>query len=173
MIMVMRFWNAQRLAVMSVGLYAAVGAGELTLQSTDAQVQPLLHYHYLQDVFDRQRLREGVRLSLRLGQHAAFHDIIDRLRQPTEADLVSDATLDDWLRRHVITMHHISGTCKMGPAADTMAVVDQYGHVHGLSGLRVVDASILPDCPRANTNVVTMMLGERMADFMRRGDHSR
>jgi choline dehydrogenase-like flavoprotein len=173
MIMVMRFWNAQRLAVMSVGLYAAVGAGELTLQSAEAHVQPLLHYHYLQDAFDRQRLREGVRLSLRLGQHAAFRDIIDRLRQPTEADLASDATLDDWLRRHVITMHHISGTCKMGPAADAAAVVDQYGHVHGLSGLRVVDASILPDCPRANTNVVTMMLGERMADFMRRGDHAR
>jgi choline dehydrogenase len=173
MIMVMRFWNAQRLAVMSVGLYAAVGAGELTLQSAEAHVQPLLHYHYLQDAFDRQRLREGVRLSLRLGQHAAFRDIIDRLRQPTEADLASDATLDDWLRRHVITMHHISGTCKMGPAADAAAVVDQYGHVHGLNGLRVVDASILPDCPRANTNVVTMMLGERMADFMRRGDHAR
>jgi 5-(hydroxymethyl)furfural/furfural oxidase len=61
----------------------------------------------------------------------------------------------------------------MGPAADAMAVVDQYGHVHGLSGLRVVDASILPDCPRANTNVVAMMLGERMADFMRRADHPR
>jgi choline dehydrogenase-like flavoprotein len=169
MIMVMRFWNVQRLAVMSVGLYAAVGAGALTLQSTDPHMQPLLHYNYLQDAFDRQRLRDGVHLSLSLARHAAFHDIIDRLCQPTEADLASDAALDHWLRRHVITMHHISGTCKMGPACDPLAVVDQYGHVHGLSGLRVVDAAILPDCPRANTNVVTMMLGERMADFMRQG----
>jgi choline dehydrogenase len=169
MIMVMRFWNVQRLAVMSVGLYAAVGAGELTLQSTDPHVQPRLHYNYLQEAFDRQRLREGVRLSLSLARHEAFHDIIDQVYQPTETDVASDAALDHWLRRNVITMHHISGTCKMGPASDAMAVVDQYGHVHGLTGLRVVDAAILPDCPRANTNVVTMMLGERLADFMHQG----
>ena len=48
-----------------------------------------------------------------------------------------------------------------------MAVVDQYGKVHGLEGLRVVDASIMPDCPRANLNVTTMMIGERVADFIR------
>ena len=57
----------------------------------------------------------------------------------------------------------------MGPESDTLAVVDQYGRVHGLTALRVVDASILPDSPRANTNVVTMMLGERMADEIRHG----
>jgi choline dehydrogenase-like flavoprotein len=66
-------------------------------------------------------------------------------------------------------MHHICGTCKMGPEADALAVVDQYGRVHGLTGLRVVDASILPDCPHANTHVVTMLLGERIADGMRQG----
>jgi choline dehydrogenase-like flavoprotein len=66
-------------------------------------------------------------------------------------------------------MHHICGTCKMGPESDALAVVDQYGRVHSLAGLRVVDASILPDCPRANTNVVTMMLGERIADTIRQG----
>ena len=54
----------------------------------------------------------------------------------------------------------------MGPASDNMAVVDQYGRVHGMEGLRVVDASIMPDCIRANTNVTTMMIGERMADFI-------
>ena len=50
-----------------------------------------------------------------------------------------------------------------------MAVVDQYGKVHGLQGLRVVDASIMPDCIRANTNVTTMMIGERVADFIKQG----
>jgi choline dehydrogenase-like flavoprotein len=169
MIMVMRFWGVQRLAVMTVGLYLAMGAGELTLQSADPAVQPLLHYNYLQEAFDRQRLRDGVRLSLTLAQHKAFHDILGMLVQPTAMDLASDSALDQWLYRHVITMHHLSGTCKMGPASDSMAVVDQYGHVHGLSGLRVADASILPECPRANTNVVTMMLGERLADFLQQG----
>jgi 5-(hydroxymethyl)furfural/furfural oxidase len=56
-----------------------------------------------------------------------------------------------------------------GPVSDALAVVDQYGHVYGLTGLRVMDASILPDCPCANTNVVTMMLGERIADGIRQG----
>jgi 5-(hydroxymethyl)furfural/furfural oxidase len=55
----------------------------------------------------------------------------------------------------------------MGLPSDPMAVVDQHGRVHGLSGLRVADASIMPDCPRANTNVATMMIGERIADSMR------
>jgi choline dehydrogenase len=50
-----------------------------------------------------------------------------------------------------------------------MAVVDQYGHVHGIQNLRVVDASLMPDCIRANTNVTTMMIGERIADFIRQG----
>ena len=57
----------------------------------------------------------------------------------------------------------------MGPASDRMAVVDQYGKVHGIEGLRVVDASIMPDCVRANTNVTAMMMGVRVADFIRTG----
>ena len=55
--------------------------------------------------------------------------------------------------RVVTTSHHISGTCKMGPASDPMAVVDQYGRLHGLDGLRVADAAIMLGCIRANTNV--------------------
>jgi choline dehydrogenase len=55
----------------------------------------------------------------------------------------------------------------MGQASDDMTVVDQHGRVHGIEGLRVVDASIMPDCIRANTNVTTMMIGERISDFIR------
>ena len=65
--------------------------------------------------------------------------------------------------------HHISATCKMGPSDRPMAVVDQYGRVHGLQGLRVVDASIMSDYIRANTNVTTMMIGERIADLIGQG----
>jgi choline dehydrogenase len=57
----------------------------------------------------------------------------------------------------------------MGPSSDPMAVVDQFGRVHGLEKLRVIDASIMPDCIRANTNVTTMMIGERLADCIRQG----
>jgi choline dehydrogenase len=54
----------------------------------------------------------------------------------------------------------------MGPDNDGMAVVDQYGRVHGIEGLRVADASIMPDCIRANTNLTTIMIGERIADWI-------
>ncbi len=60
-------------------------------------------------------------------------------------------------------------TCKDGPASELMAVVDQYGRIHGLEGIRVVDPSIMPDCVRANTTVTAIMIGERVADFMRNG----
>ena len=151
------------------GLYLAMSAGELTLQSADPRVQPLLDYRYLEDEFDRRRLREVVRRSIQLAEHPDFAAIIlDRI-EPTEAELASDEALDEFLRREVTTGQHIVGTCKMGPASDPLAVVDQYGKVHGVGGLRVADASIMPDCVRANTNVTTMMIGERIADFIRQG----
>ena len=153
----------------SVSIYLARGSGELRLTSTDPNVQPFLDYNYLKEPFDRQRLRDGVRMVVQLGEHGSFEDIIEERIEPADADLASDDSLDDWLMREVSTAQHISCTCKMGPASDPAAVVDQFGKVHGLEGLRVVDASIMPDCIRANTNVTTMMIGERVADFIRQG----
>ncbi len=132
-------------------------------------MQPFLDYRYLEDEFDRQRLREAMRLCMKLTEHDGFRDIIAERIEPTDADLASDAALDAWLRREVTTSQHISCTCKMGLASDPMAVVDQFGKVHGIENLRVVDASIMPDCIRANTNVTTMMIGEHVADFIRQG----
>ena len=73
------------------------------------------------------------------------------------------------MMREVSTTNHISGTCKMGPASDSAAVVDQQGRVRGVDSLRVADASIMPDCVRANTNATTMMIGERIAAFITGG----
>jgi choline dehydrogenase len=151
---------------MSGSLYLAMSAGELTLQSSDPQVQPRLEYRYLRDEFDRKRMREIVRTAVRLGEHPDFEPIIlDRI-EPTDAELASDEALDAFLEREVTTGQHIVGTCKMGPSSDPLAVVDQYGKVHGLEGLRVADASIMPDCVRANTNATCMMIGERIADLL-------
>ncbi len=110
-----------------------------------------------------------MRRTVQLVEHEDFRAIIAERMEPTDAELASDEALNEYLLREVTTGQHISGTCKMGPASDPMAVVDQYGHVHGLQNLRVVDASIMPDCIRANTNVTTMMIGERIADFIRQG----
>jgi choline dehydrogenase len=151
-------------------LNLAVGQGEIILQSPDPAVQPLLDYNFLAEEFDRQRLREGVRLCLRLVAHASFQELLGPRIAPPEEALASDSTLDDWMMREVTTTHHISGTCRMGSVSDPMAVVDQYGRVHGIERLRVADLSILPDCVRANTNATAIMVGERVSDFILRGD---
>jgi choline dehydrogenase-like flavoprotein len=147
----------------------AVGSGEVGLASTDPGVQPLLDFNFLQEPFDRERLREGIRICVELGESEEFHEIVEARIEPTDADLESDDALDEWMMREVKTSHHISGTCKMGPASDPMAVVDQRGRVHGIQGLRVADASIMPDCIRANTHATTMVIGERIADLIRDG----
>ena len=147
-------------------LELAAGAGELKLASTDPHVQPLLNYRYLEDPWDRARLREGVRMCLKFLEHDAYKDIVEECIAPTPEDLVSDDTLDQWLLRNVTTTQHISGTCKMGPDSDPMAVLDQYCRVRGFEGLRVVDVSVLPDCIRANTNATTIMIAERVSDWM-------
>ena len=144
----------------------AVGAGEVTLTSSDPNMEPSLDYRYLVDSWDRQRLRETVRLCVRLLKHQAYNDIVAERLAPTDRHLTSDGALDAWLLANVSTAHHIAGTCKMGPASDPLAVVDQYCKVHGLEGLRVADASIMPDVVRANTNATAMMIGERAADLI-------
>ena len=147
----------------------ALGAGELRLHSANPDEQPFLDYNYLQEAEDRRRLRDAVRLCARLGEHPDFAHIIQERIEPTDEQLADDDALDAYMLREVTTGQHISGTCKMGPTSDPMAVVDQYGKVHGMENLRIVDASIMPDCIRANTNVTTMTIGERIAEFIREG----
>ena len=149
-----------------LGLNLALGSGQLQLESSDYRDQPVLDYNYLAEAEDRRRLRDGIRMLVGLETHPSMSALIDRRVGPLDSDLESDDALDAWMRSEVATGHHVSGTCKMGPESDPMAVVDQHGRVHGTDGLRVADASIMPDCVRANTNVTTMVIGERVSDFV-------
>ncbi|HEY4891367.1 MAG TPA: GMC oxidoreductase, partial [Reyranella sp.] len=81
-------------------------------------------------------------------------------------EVKTDAEIDAWIRRSAETIYHPVGTCKMGPANDPMAVVDHRCRVHGLVGLRVVDASVMPTLVGGNTNAPTIMIAERVAAFM-------
>jgi choline dehydrogenase len=153
-----------------LGLNLAQGKGELKLNSSDYREQPYLDYNYLEDDEDRRRVRDGVRMLTKLENHPSLAEMIDHRRTPLDQDLEDDDALDAWARREVSTGQHISCTAKMGPADDKMAVVNQFGKVHGIDGLRVGDASIMPDCIRANTNVTVMVMGERIADFIKEGD---
>ena len=114
-------------------------------------------------------MRAGIRKAAELGRHPALQELIIEKISPTDQELGSDELLDAWLRKYTGTSHHISCTCKMGPASDPMAVVDQHGRVHGLQGIRVADASIMPDCIRANTNATTIMVAEKVADYVKDG----
>ena len=139
----------------------------MKLTSTDPTEQPFLNYRYLEHERDRERLREGVRICLDLLEHGSYKDFVVDCISPTSEDLADNDSLDQWLLRNVTTTQHISGTCKMGPDTDRMAVVDQYCRVRGLEGLRVCDVSVLPDCVRANTNATTIMIAERVADWIK------
>jgi choline dehydrogenase len=150
--------------------------GSLTLRSTDPTVAPLIQLNLLSEPEDRRRLIAGIRL---LGQFIAHPRMIDigASRLVLEDKATHDArevqewlANDDWVEayaertvRHYV---HPVGTARMGPAHDPGAVVDQHGRVHGISQLRVADASVMPTIPRANTNFPCMMIGERMAAWM-------
>ena len=155
--------------VMVVCLDLAVGSGNLRLRTKDPHIQPFLNYNYFEEEFDLKRLREGVRIADRFGEHGDWASLVTERAEPTDADLESDGALNAWIKETAVTSHHVSGTCKMGPDSDEMAVVDQFGNVRGLENLKVVDASIMPDCIRANTNVTSMVIGERVAAFIGEG----
>ena len=148
----------------------ALSKGEIRLNSTDHSEQPYLDFNLLDHEEDMRRCRDGIRMLVDLENHQSMNKLIDHRLEPSDADLESDETLDLWIRKNVGTGHHVSCTAKMGPKSDPMAVVDQYGKVHGIGGLRVVDASIMPECVRANINVTTMAIGERISDFIKDGN---
>jgi choline dehydrogenase len=108
-----------------------------------------------------------VRLTAEIARQPAFAGIVRERIFPTDEQLANDPALDGWLRESVTTQHHSAGTCRMGPATDPGAVVDHEGRVHGLAGLRVVDASIMPDVVCANTHATVLMIAEKLADAIR------
>ena len=148
-------------------LELAKSSGEVKPRSTVPGDMPEINCRHMEDPFDRYRMREAIRKSFEFMEHEAFRDIVDEVISPTKEQINSDDALDAWIMQSVDIGQHPSGTCKMGPTTDPMAVVDQYGRVHGTENLRVADASIMPDVIRANTNLTTIMIGERIADWIR------
>ncbi len=144
--------------------------GSLELESPDPYEQPRLDYQFLSDPWDRERLREAVRTTAGLFDHPAFAGITGPRMEPDDDTLASDEALDRWLQETVSIAGHTACTCRMGPDDDPQAVVDQHCRVYGVEGLRVVDASVMPDLVRANTNATAIMIGERSADLIRRGE---
>jgi choline dehydrogenase len=140
--------------------------GGMTLTSADPAGKPLLNYNYFDNDVDLDRARDGMRLAARLLESRAYRGIGARRFSPTDKELASDSALNDFMRTHVGTSIHMSGTCRMGPESDHTAVVDQFGRVYGVEGVRVADTSIMPQVVRRCPANTAVMIGERVADFL-------
>jgi choline dehydrogenase len=158
------------------GLMAAVmqcfSTGSLRLASADPAVEPQVDACLLSDARDLLRLRDGVRRLFTFTQHAAVAALVQAISVGSTglspAAFAEESRLDAWLLAECYEFWHACGTCRMGAPDDPRAVVDPEGRVIGTEGLRVVDASIMPDVPRANTNLTAIMLAEHLAARLRR-----
>jgi choline dehydrogenase len=139
--------------------------GRVGLASADPFADPAIFANYLATEEDRRALREGAKMVRALAGEAALKAIVGREEAPG-AEVQTDAELDAWIRRAAETIYHPVGTCRMGRAGDPLAVVDSALRVQALSGLRVIDASVMPTLVGGNTNAPTMMIAEKAADMI-------
>ncbi len=151
-------------------IYAALmvprGCGRLRLTSVDPAATPSIELNFAQDSEDLRRLIEGTRLAWQVASADPMSREIERIAGIDETVIQSDQLLIQYIRDNVMTYCHALGTARMGPAGDRDAVVDQYGRVRGVDNLWIVDASVIPTVPRVNTNLIVMMLAERMAAWI-------
>jgi choline dehydrogenase len=111
-----------------------------------------------------------MRLAARLLESDAFKDVAEYRIHPANDILNNDDALDVWMRETVGSARHVSGTCKMGPDTDPMAVIDQHCRVRGVSGLWVADASVMPRVPRSGgAHATVIMIAERVVDWIAAG----
>ncbi len=140
--------------------------GRVRLASSDPRALALLHQDFLATDNDRRTLRDGTRLFRDVARSSALASFIERELTPGPA-ISSDAALDAYISQTAITVHHPLGTCRMGGAADPATVVDPELRVLGVDGLRVVDASVMPDLVGGNINAAVVMIAEKAADLIR------
>ncbi|MDN0085679.1 choline dehydrogenase, partial [Crenobacter sp. SG2305] len=149
-----------------VGSMRSPSTGFVKLASRDPRVKPRLLFNYMAHDVDWREFRAGIRITREIIAQQAMDQFRGREIKPGMM-IQSDAEIDEFVRTHAETALHPSCTCKMGDASDPEAVVDNQGRVHGLSGLRVVDASIMPRIVTGNLNAPTIMMAEKLADVIR------
>lgn len=140
--------------------------GSVTLASGDPLADPIIRLDLLTRDNDQATLRAGLRIIEELGATAALRPFIQRQRSPA-IDRDSDRDLDDYIKGTAVSANHPIGTCKMGGESDPMAVVDSHMRVRGVEGLRVIDASVMPDLVGGNIIAAIYMIAEKGADLIR------
>jgi choline dehydrogenase-like flavoprotein len=147
-----------------VCLLRPLSRGSLTLASKDPFEAPLIDPNFLGDRDDMQRLIRGFRLMRHLLQQPALAQLGGKETEDS-TKATSDLQIEQFIRDHADTVYHPVGTCRMGKGS--LDVVDHQLHVHGIQGLRVVDASIMPQVVSGNTNAPTIMIAEKAADMIK------
>lgn len=138
--------------------------GSIQLASDDPFAAPLIQPNYLQNPADLELLVEGIKLARKIANAPSLASMRGVELQPGNW-AQSDEAIRAYIRETALTIFHPVGTCKMGN--DSLAVVNDRLEVHGVKGLRVVDASIMPDLVSGNTNAPTIMIGEKAADLIK------
>lgn len=155
----------------AVSVYQAFSKGHVRITTTDPTADPAVEERMLSDERDLVRMRDGVRRLREICLQPSVADVAHRTEYGATGrsmeDALSDAELDDWLLADCGDAQHASGTCRMGAANDPRSVVDPECRVLGFTGLRVIDASVMPEVPRANTHLTTVAIAERMADRLK------
>lgn len=158
-------------------VYQSFSRGQLRITSRHPEAHPEIRFRMLSDSRDLVRMRDAIRRLVELARHPAFSAIADSVhlgRAPdfSNGDMRSDhfaAPSDRWILEHCFDVQHAAGTCRMGATADPRSVIDPECRVIGVEGLRVIDASIIPEMVRANTHLTAVMIGEHMAARIRAG----
>ena len=140
--------------------------GHVHIASTDPFEPPRMHANYLATDLDRRTTVAGVKAARAIAASAAMRPMVAREVKPGPG-AATDEELLEFCRDHGATIFHPTGTCKMGPAADPLAVLDERLRVRGVAGLRVVDCSAMPTLVSGNTNAPAVMLAEKAADMIR------
>jgi choline dehydrogenase len=157
------------LAWFLLNLEVARSRGRVRLTAPDPAATLDIDHAYLSHPADLEACCDGIELIQRLVTSGPFADVMTPLPGHLPAWRDRDA-LRAWVREEVKTTYHPSSTCRMGPAADSEAVVDHAGRVHGIHGLRVADASIFPTSPRANIHCTVVAVAEKLADALKCDD---
>jgi choline dehydrogenase-like flavoprotein len=149
-------------------LHDALSCGCIVLDPENPRANPRIEFRYLSEAEDRRRLVSALRLGREIVESDPCRELEARLLAPGADAFESDAGLERYLESSLATNFHSSGTCKLGPAADPTAVVDERCRVHGIERLRVADLSI-PPLSVGNGAASAVMIGERAADLVREG----
>jgi choline dehydrogenase len=134
--------------------------GQLTLRDSDPEVAPVIEHNYLEDPdrHDLAVMRDGIEIALDLAAQPAFRTMLGEPLQSIHSD--------EAIRANVMHYYHPAGTCRMGPSTDAAAVCDDRGRLHGLPQITIADCSLMPQVPRANTNIPAVVIGERIAEIL-------